>query len=327
MTAHVISACGAQPHIRPFRPARDMAALADLIEAGFGTELVLTGSMMVRDMRQIARWGPLLHLGRLVLPLFTGFVWVEDRRIVGNITVSPRDDGRIWTISNVTVSPEHRRLGIAGHLVDCAVAHVRQRGGRRILLQVRSGNVPARTLYEHRRFVRYDSVHELDLRSVRWPATVGGLAEGLRGTRASDGAALYRVVLGGTKPESLAARPASARAYERGAVWRLRQYSQLVLGARMRLELVAAEDGRVVAFAGMNAYLLGGCYELELWALKEHHGRWERPLLSGVLDSAAGIPHQTVRMYASDWHPELLEAAHEMGFETLRVLDQMALEL
>ena len=69
MTAHVLSKPTRHLHIRPFRAARDMSGLADLVEAAFGPELTLTGSSMVRDMRQVARWGPALHIGRLILPM------------------------------------------------------------------------------------------------------------------------------------------------------------------------------------------------------------------------------------------------------------------
>ncbi|NLG26477.1 MAG: GNAT family N-acetyltransferase, partial [Chloroflexi bacterium] len=149
------------PHIRPFAPQRDLEALANLVEVAFGEDLALTGSHMVRDLRQMALAGPLLQFARPLADFLQGFVWTEDGALVGNVSVNQRAGA--WVMTNVAVLPEHRGRGIAGQLVDAAIAHVRRQGGRRILLQVRSDNTPAQTLYARRGFVRFDSWHELDL--------------------------------------------------------------------------------------------------------------------------------------------------------------------
>ena len=58
-----------------------------------------------------------------------------------------------WSIDDaielhwITVHPEHRGLGLARRLIDAMLADARQRGARRILLEVRRGNEAARGLY------------------------------------------------------------------------------------------------------------------------------------------------------------------------------------
>ena len=48
-----------------------------------------------------------------------GFVWTEDGRIVGNVTLTREDQARpIWIVSNVAVHPSYRRRGIARALMQ-----------------------------------------------------------------------------------------------------------------------------------------------------------------------------------------------------------------
>ena len=102
-------------HIRPFNPAYDLGDLATLIETAFGAELSITGSNMVRDMRQMALWGPMLWLTGPASSLLKGYVWIEDGRLVGNVSVTA-ESGKAgdWSISNVAVLPEYRGEGSPG---------------------------------------------------------------------------------------------------------------------------------------------------------------------------------------------------------------------
>src|SRR5690606_14211251 len=91
-----------------------------------------------------------------------GYVWVEDGRVVANITLTRADHSSTqWIISNVAVLPEYRRRGIARELVQAALDHARAMRGVRVLLQVRSDNVAARTLYELMGFRFMESVTEM----------------------------------------------------------------------------------------------------------------------------------------------------------------------
>ncbi|MDX1440588.1 MAG: GNAT family N-acetyltransferase [Rubricoccaceae bacterium] len=77
-----------------------------------------------------------------------GFVWEEDGRIVGNVSLLESSFPGRYLIANVAVDPEYRRRGIARGLMEVAVEHIRQLGGQTILLQVEERNKPAISLYE-----------------------------------------------------------------------------------------------------------------------------------------------------------------------------------
>ena len=56
-------------------------------------------------------------------------------------------------IFNVAVSPKFRRNGIAGKLIEKFIETVREKETRVIFLEVRTGNLPAISLYEKNGFV------------------------------------------------------------------------------------------------------------------------------------------------------------------------------
>ena len=136
MIAQMYEAEAESAHIRPVNLPHDLTALAELIEIAFGEELVTSDSHMVQDMRRAALIGGLLWMASGAR--LSGFVWVEDNQIVGNITLN--QDPHAWShwfISNVAVLPSYRRRGIAGRLLDTALGQIRANHGRRVRLQVR----------------------------------------------------------------------------------------------------------------------------------------------------------------------------------------------
>jgi len=94
--------------IRPIQGQRDMPAIVELIEIGFGEELDPKGRKMLEQMRRVAqyqRWAQWLSPSQ---PTPKGLVWVEDGRVVGNLSLRaayPRHTGG-WLIGNVVVHPE-----------------------------------------------------------------------------------------------------------------------------------------------------------------------------------------------------------------------------
>lgn len=64
--------------------------------------------------------------------------------------VASFDEGEIL---NVSVKKEYRKQGIALRMLQCLLNEAEQKGIRHFTLEVREGNVPARTLYEKLGFV------------------------------------------------------------------------------------------------------------------------------------------------------------------------------
>lgn len=328
MTAKAIQQHAGTAHIRPFNPYRDLGDLANLMEVAFADELASTGSRIVRDMRQMALYGPLLPLVGMAVPSFTGFVWVEDGKMVGNVTLTQENDTLgIWAMSNVAVLPEFRGRGIAGQLVDVAIEHVRRSRGTRIVLQVRACNQPALALYQHRGFTRFDTMHELDLTPQSRPVFVGRAATPLRRVRASDGDRLYQLAILSTPREVLHVRPIRAQQFHRGLRWQIQQMLAAAFDGPRQFEVVGEANHEIVAYGSITARLLRGPHEMQLYVSPKHRGLWEMSLAEELLRWTMAMPAFHVRAYVSASHPEAIRALGKLGFETLRVLDQMCLWL
>lgn len=145
---------GEHPHIRVLNVLRDLPAVADLIELCFSNTMDNDGQRYLSDMRRASRdSGFLRWADRLAdntsLPL-TGYVWEQDKKIVGNASLIPfRDRGkRIHLIANVATHPDFRRRGIARALTERTMAYAREKNTAAIWLHVRDDNPGAIKLYE-----------------------------------------------------------------------------------------------------------------------------------------------------------------------------------
>ncbi len=136
--------------LRSVDPPRDLRAIVDLIEIGFRNELDPHGQKMLKQMQRVARhslwFNPFTHT-----PLEpTGFVWLEDGYIVGNLSLRrglpSRNQG--WLIGNVVVHPQYRGRRIGYALVQAALDDAAKHGARWVGLEVRQSNTAAYSLYE-----------------------------------------------------------------------------------------------------------------------------------------------------------------------------------
>jgi ribosomal protein S18 acetylase RimI-like enzyme len=322
MVAQTLGVGCAASHIRPFSLRRDLADLADLVETAFGDELAATGSHMVEEMRQMAALGPLLHLAYLGWAPIRGYVWLHQGRVVGNVSLAC-DRERRWTLSNVAVRPEMRGQGIAGCLVDMAIEHVRQRGGKQITLQVLSDNPSAHALYTHRGLATYDTIHELQLGPQCWPLALRASHPLVRPLRQGDAPWLRDLMRASTPPsahpyQQLGDSPA------RAGLWKqLLRALELFSQPQERIGLVAVLEDRPVGLATATLRLLASWHEVRLYVAPADRGAVERPLLEALLARLDSAPRRDVRATVSTTHPEAIAALHYLGFETQRVLDQM----
>lgn len=155
MTAitNLVSPVSPSGRVRPFDVRRDLKAVADLVEQCFSDTLDPDGQRYLRQMRAAARdpgylrWTKSLA-GAAPVPL-SGYVWEQDGRVVGNLTLipffSPRY--RYYLIANVAVHPDYRRRGIARSLTARAIEFARRRGVKSIWLHARHDNHGAVDLY------------------------------------------------------------------------------------------------------------------------------------------------------------------------------------
>lgn len=146
-------------HIRKVNVRRDLMAVADLIEICFANTLDDDGREYLRQLRWAAR--DLNYLSwlqgaaeRIAAPLY-GYVWEEQGRIVGNLSLIPivRRGQQTYLIANVAVHPDYRRRGIGKQLTQVALDHLRERGIDSAWLQVREDNPVAYHLYRSLGFI------------------------------------------------------------------------------------------------------------------------------------------------------------------------------
>lgn len=153
MRAITLSTPAATSHLRPFLVSKDLKAVADLVEACFAETLDEDGRRYVEQMQAAARnprylrWATAMS-EKVSLPL-TGYVWEEDGRLAGNLSLIPFNiqGKRSYLIANVAVDPAYRRRGIARALTSNALQHAREHGASQVWLHVREENLPAVNLY------------------------------------------------------------------------------------------------------------------------------------------------------------------------------------
>jgi ribosomal-protein-alanine acetyltransferase len=88
------------------------------------------------------------------LPTIGYLVAETDGAVVGHAVTSAAGD--IAELQRIAVAPAHRRRGIAGQLLEAAVASASRTGADRMLLEVRADNSPALAFYAHHDFVEID---------------------------------------------------------------------------------------------------------------------------------------------------------------------------
>ena len=127
--------------IRPFDISRDLRPVAELIAEAFASELDGRGQSALREMRMLSYFGGML--GALdqgaseFSDVLSGFVWLENSRVVGNVTVQRGDKfGNRWQIANVAVAPHWRGRRISKRLMERALEHATERCGQWAGLQV-----------------------------------------------------------------------------------------------------------------------------------------------------------------------------------------------
>jgi ribosomal protein S18 acetylase RimI-like enzyme len=140
--------------LRPLNILHDLPQVADLIELCFASTIDDEGQSYLDQMRRASRDNEFLRwAGRVVdstsMPL-SGFVWEENGRIVGNVSLVYQNVGtrKIAMIANVATQPDYRRRGIGRALTEKAMEHARHKGSRELWLHVRDDNPTAIKIYE-----------------------------------------------------------------------------------------------------------------------------------------------------------------------------------
>ncbi|MDE3091934.1 MAG: GNAT family N-acetyltransferase, partial [Chloroflexota bacterium] len=187
MVARVASRSQSTFHgARLFDPIHDLGAVAHLLEEAFRPEHTFPLSTMP-VLREVGVFLWTMSYAPVFPEMMTGFVWVEDGRIVGNVTLNP-GEGRLdrYMITNVAVKPSYRRQGIARALMQAAIDHLRTLNVKTALLNVRPNNPGTTTLYRDLGFAEVEMRGEWARPGSRGSPQGMWHAVSLRPLRASD---------------------------------------------------------------------------------------------------------------------------------------------
>jgi ribosomal protein S18 acetylase RimI-like enzyme len=316
-----------QTGVRPFDPYRDCRSVAELISVAFKGRLGPDGEIALAEMRRIARLGPLLWWvywpGASVSGIAPGYVWAEQGDVVGNVSLRRASEWGGFFIGNVAVHPDYQGQGIARALMEKALEAISKRGGRWVGLDVRADNRIARHLYEHLGFREVGRTRYM-LRPAGLP-WVGMTTShpGLRRAQSRDGAALIelvRAVVPATQRPLLELR---IEDYKPG--WE-RTLSQWLEGRREVWWVVEESSGicgavRAVHQRGRRPN------RMEILIMPGQGGRFEKALVERGLASLGGTRRKMVEVALPTSSESLMAAMEAAGFQRLRVLVQMRLDL
>jgi ribosomal protein S18 acetylase RimI-like enzyme len=154
MAVLAASLTSAPTGLRPLDERRDLSGVADLVEMCFSDSMDPEGRRYIRELRLNARtvgfWQVMGAFAEPTQNLSNGYVWEEDNRLVGNVSLFPfqTQGHRCYLIANVAVHPEYRGRGIGRALTSAGINFARSRNAQAAWLHVRNGNDPAVHIYQ-----------------------------------------------------------------------------------------------------------------------------------------------------------------------------------
>ena len=310
--------------IQRFDAQRHLGQVTDLVAEVFKDELDARGRDSLGEMRLAGRLAPFLG-SVLSMALFDdfigGYVWIEDGRVVGNVTMQHADvSGARWRISNVAVDPAYRGRGIAKALMTATLGEIEECGGAWAVLQVRADNAIAHGLYTSLGFsgVCRDGIWRLPmLMQPRLPASSTVSLTPLYPNRWEP-----RLELAHAARSALAhwAEPIDAESYRIG----LGRWLGELLGSAMGLYQVHRwgvwHDDRLDGSVEIWANLMADELALRFAVRPEARGRLEEVLLARGVSELRNLTTRPIVVYHSGDHTQGVAALEAMGFQRQRVL-------
>ena len=310
---------------RPMNLNRDAQQVMTLLELVFRPSLgadgrrILSGSLTLGNQPNF-----LLRISQLAGGATPGFVWQQDGRIVGNVSLLMSGMNGRYLIANVAVHPDYRRQGIARRLMEITLEHVRHQHGNVVLLQVKEANDGAKRLYRELGFAEIGDVttwtaSHSSLRTVGAAPLIPEIRP-LRGSEWRDAIVLDR--------SSVAAdlnwpQPLPAEAYKRGLWQRMQHFFN-----GQSQEVWAAVDavGQLQGLAAIQS-IYGRPFELRLRVHPEQRGQLERALLDKLLRRLRYMRRRQVKIEHPATDELLNQLLEEANFRPRHTLTTMKLTL
>lgn len=311
--------------LRPFNAAQDMYGVAHLLEEAFRPDhnFPFANIPLLREAG-ITLWTLSYAPGFPDTP--DGFVWIEEGKIVGNVTLAhDQKEHTRYYISNVAVKHEYRRQGIARAMMQATIEHVRQLGGHKILLNVRPNNPGAIQLYRDLGFHALETRGEWSLSAI--PSHLPSVeTTGLRPLKSSDARAVSEL-LHAAIPEHIRSFCTERTPFE--LPWDERVGEAIVdfLIGQSSQRWAFEHESKLAALLFVRRSRWGSPHKIAIQVHPAFRGTLEDTLIVLALQKLGGFPPRTVRAEATSSHPEWVKALEQHGFQFLNGLTLMELDL
>lgn len=339
MTAVLVRSRNEHFGLRPMDPMQDLRGVADLIEKAFARELDRSGHSALRELRWLSRLRPLLwwmvYSSADHSDFLSGFVWEEDGKIVGNITVNRTSPGsRRWLISNVAVDENYQGRGIARSLMYAGMELVNEYNGLSISLQVRSDNEPAKHLYETLNFSKISGTTYLRIGQVpRVTPNLGlsqlpsGLMLRARHPGGQDTRQAYNLAVAATPLTVQKEWPLRQASFRLGHQAWLNGFFRRLVGSGPSVHWIVDDGTRFVGLINIYPGTFGRPHRINLMVHPDWRGDLERPLISRALRYLYTWPNHTIAIQHPADHHEAIVSFKAFGFHEAQTLLWMKREL
>lgn len=318
--------------LRPINLRRDSRQIWQLLDLVFGPTLDAEGRRLL-DSSLATNYPPnvMIQISQAAGGLVPGFVWEEEGRIVGNVSlIGTKVEGR-YLIANVAVHPGQRRRGIGRALVREVIKYIQVRGGRSLWLQVEATNGTARNLYERLGFTVIGNLTTWDLASGRLrelrldegPGSTGRDAIAVRPLRGEEWRAAYNLDLASLKPALHWPVPPEREAYKRG-LWRW--LADFLNGRQWECWVATDGDNRLAGMVTISSEWFRP-HQLTLRVTPAWRGQLERPLLAKAMRRLSYLQRRGARLEHPEEDVVVNHLLRESNFRVRRTLTVMKLEL
>ncbi len=317
--------------IRPFDIGSDLRPVAELIADAFAQELDARGNAALREMRIMSHVGALLKLLNRSTgefnDLFGGFVWLEEGKVVGNVTVQKADTiGNRWQIANVAVAPAYRGRGISQLLMRQALDYVTESGGEWAVLQVYAKNAIALHLYEQLGFEAVGG--SIDLTLQRLPKLdLMPPINNFHSFTVDQWQALYELVSNQQSGQMLWWRAPRRTDYQVTFEQMIGEWFWRVAGRNHVYRRCIQTTRRFDAALILTAARWRGTHQLQLWVQPGLVGQHEESLIRWALTTLQDYPRWPVMLTLGTQHEAALACAKRYGFQEQQTLLTMRRQL
>ena len=310
---------------RPINLNKDIPQVVRLLESVFGETLDNEGRHLFSQVSNSSQPAMMWRFNPNMARLSPGFVWEENNRIIGNVTLLPTQIPHRFLVANVAVHADFRRQGLAKLLMQAVHNAVLERRGKVILLQVVKDNLKAINLYRNLRYQTIDSMTEWYTSStrVRDLALSGQHNMPIRPLQRREWQAAYRLDLDCLHPDLNWPEPLKPDAYKSG--W-WQQASRFLNGRQQEVWRITNNNNQIIGLGSIMSEW-GRMHRLSVRVSPAWHGQLERPLLAKLLRRVRYLPRRSVRIDHPDQDETMNQLLQEANFTLRRTLTHMRLDL